>query len=68
MSGSEHVWISLVVTARGARDLQHQWYLATAFGNIGCHGYLATLRKQGQLLLAALQAVFAGRPLYPALG
>jgi len=30
--------------------------------------YLATLRKQGQLLLAALQTVFAGRPLSPALG
>jgi len=30
--------------------------------------YLATLRKQGQPLFAALQTVFAGRPLYPALG
>ena len=29
-------------------------------------GYLATLRKQGQPLLAALQTVFAGRPLHPA--
>ncbi len=28
-------------------------------------GYLATLRKQGQPLFAALQTVFAGRPLYP---
>jgi transposase len=28
--------------------------------------YLATLRKQGQALLAALHSVFAGRPLYPA--
>ena len=28
--------------------------------------YLATLRKQGQALLAALQSVFAGQPLYPA--
>jgi hypothetical protein len=28
--------------------------------------YLATLRKQGQSLFAALQAVFAGQPLYPA--
>ncbi len=27
--------------------------------------YLATLRKQGQPLFAALQTVFAGRPLYP---
>jgi transposase len=30
--------------------------------------YLATLRKQGQPLLAALQTVFAGQPLYPAWG
>jgi transposase len=30
-------------------------------------GYLATLRKQGQSLLAALHAAFAGQPLYPAL-
>jgi len=29
-------------------------------------GYLATLRKQGQALLAALETVFAGQPLYPA--
>jgi transposase len=29
-------------------------------------GYLATLRKQGQALLAALEAVFTGQPLYPA--
>jgi transposase len=29
-------------------------------------GYLATLRKQGQSLLAALNTVFAGQPLYPA--
>jgi transposase len=29
-------------------------------------GYLATLRKQGQALLAALQTVFTGQPLYPA--
>jgi transposase len=28
--------------------------------------YLATLRKQGHALLAALQTVFAGRPLHPA--
>jgi transposase len=28
--------------------------------------YLATLRKQGQDLFAALQSVFAGSPLYPA--
>jgi transposase len=28
-------------------------------------GYLATLRNQGQSLLAALGAVFAGQPLYP---
>ena len=29
-------------------------------------GYLATLRKQGQALLAALETVFVGQPLYPA--
>lgn len=29
-------------------------------------GYLATLRKQGQALFAALQSVFAGPLLYPA--
>jgi transposase len=29
-------------------------------------GYLATLRKQGQSLLAALNTVFVGQPLYPA--
>jgi transposase len=29
-------------------------------------GYVATLRKQGQALLAALETVFADRPLYPA--
>lgn len=30
--------------------------------------YLSTLRKQGHPLLAALQTVFIGQPLYPALG
>ncbi len=29
-------------------------------------GYLSTLRKQGVALLAALEMVVAGRPLYPA--
>jgi transposase len=28
-------------------------------------GYLSTLRKQGATLLAALEALFAGQPLYP---
>jgi len=37
---------------------------AAAFARI--RGYLATMRKQGQALLAALETVFAGRPLYPA--
>jgi transposase len=37
---------------------------ADAYATI--RGYLATLRKQGQALLAALTTVFAGRPLYPA--
>ena len=37
---------------------------AAAYATI--RGYLATLRKQGQSLLAALTTVFAGQPLYPA--
>jgi len=37
---------------------------ADAYATI--RGYLATVRKQGQSLLAALNAVFAGQPLYPA--
>jgi transposase len=36
---------------------------ADAFARL--RGYLATLRKQGQALLAALETVFAGQPLYP---
>jgi transposase len=36
---------------------------AAAFARL--RGYLATLRKQGQALLAALEMVVAGRPLYP---
>lgn len=37
---------------------------AAAFARI--RGYLSTLRKQGQALLAALEQLFAGQPLYPA--
>jgi transposase len=37
---------------------------ADAYATI--RGYLATLRKQGQALLAALDTLFAGQPLYPA--
>jgi transposase len=37
---------------------------ADAYATI--RGYLATLRKQGQSLLAALDTVFAGQPFYPA--
>jgi transposase len=37
---------------------------AAAFACI--RGYVATLRKQGHALLAALQLVFAGQPLYSA--
>ncbi len=37
-----------------------------AFARI--RGYLVTMRKQGVALLAALQSVFSGQPLYPALG
>jgi transposase len=36
---------------------------ADAYARI--RGYLATLRKQGQALLVALDAVFANQPLYP---
>ena len=36
-----------------------------AFGRI--RGYLSSMRKQGVALLAALQSVFSGQPLYPAL-
>lgn len=36
---------------------------AAAFARL--RSYLATLRKQGLALLAALETVFAGRPLYP---
>jgi hypothetical protein len=61
------LFISLVVTARGTRDLQRQWYLAPAFGHIGGHVYLSSMRKQGVAGLAALQTVFTGQPLYPAL-
>ncbi len=39
---------------------------ADAFARL--RSYFATLRKQGQSLLAALQTVFAGRPLYPTWG
>jgi transposase len=38
---------------------------ADAYARI--RGYLATLRKQGRPLLAALEAAFVGRPLSPAL-
>jgi transposase len=37
-----------------------------AFARI--RGYLSSMRKQGVALLAALQTVFTGQPLYPALG
>ncbi len=37
---------------------------ADAYATI--RGYLATMRKQGHALLAALNAVFTGQPLYPA--
>jgi len=37
---------------------------AEAFARL--RSYLATLRKQGQALLAALETVLAGQPLYPA--
>jgi transposase len=39
---------------------------SAAFARI--RGYLSSMRKQGVALLAALQTVFTGQPLYPALG
>jgi transposase len=39
---------------------------AAAFARI--RGYLSSLAKQGQALLPALEAVFAGQPLYPNFG
>jgi transposase len=39
---------------------------AAAFASI--RGYLSTLTKQGHALLAALEALFTGQPLYPSLG
>jgi transposase len=39
---------------------------AAAFGRI--RSYLSTLRKQGQPLLAALEQLLLGQPLFPALG
>jgi transposase len=39
---------------------------AAAFARI--RGYLSTLSKQGHALLTALEALFDGQPLYPALG
>ncbi len=38
---------------------------SAAFARI--RGYLSSMRKQGVALLAALQSVFSGQPLYPAL-
>ena len=38
--------------------------VAVAFARL--RGYLSTLRKQGVALLAALDTVIAGQPLYPA--
>jgi hypothetical protein len=58
--------IPLIVTARGTRDLQRQWYLAPAFDHIGGHGYLATLQKQAVELLLALESLFTGSVLSPA--
>ena len=39
---------------------------SAAFARI--RGYLSSMRKQSVSLLAALQTVFTGQPLYPALG
>ena len=37
---------------------------ADAFASL--RGYVSTLRKQGRALLAALETLFTGAPLYPA--
>jgi transposase len=58
---------------RDLRDLKVQQKVSGCFRSDGgadayatIRSYLATLRKQGQALLTALTAVFAGLPLYPA--
>lgn len=58
---------------RDLRDLKVQQKVSGCFRSDGgadayatIRGYLATLRKQGQTLLAALETVFADQPLYPA--
>jgi len=60
---------------RDLRDLKGQQKVSGCFrGEWGAEAYatirgdLATLRKQGQALLAALHTVFAGRPFSPASG
>jgi transposase len=57
---------------RDLRDLKVQQKVSGCFRSNGgadayatIRGYLATLRKQGHALLAALDTVFAGQPLYP---
>jgi pyridoxal/pyridoxine/pyridoxamine kinase len=66
VGGGKFLLISLVVTACSTRDPQLQWYLAPTLGHIGGHIYLSSMRKQVVALLAALQTVFTGQPLYPA--
>jgi hypothetical protein len=56
----------LVVTARGSWDLQRPFYLPRTLCHIVCRSYLSSMRTQGVALLAALQTVFTGQPLYPA--
>ena len=58
---------------RDLRDLKMQQKVSGCFRSAWgaeayatIRGYLATLRKQGQTLLAALHTAFAGQPLYPA--
>ena len=58
---------------RDLRDLKVQQKVSGCFRSEGgadayatIRSYLATLRKQGQALLAALETVFSGQPLYPA--
>jgi hypothetical protein len=62
------VLMPLVVTARGSWDLQRPFYLPRTLCHIVCRSYLSTLRTQGVALLAALEALFRGQSLYPAVG
>ena len=48
----------------GKQNIHREEHGARAFARL--RGYLSALRKHGQALLNALEALFAGQPLYPA--